>query len=266
MNGEILALIATVAGFDTRTPVTTSTPGFEFVEWVRFELWISGATAPAETADSFDGWFAGMQGRGIGRLLLAIPGLNTGGTLPDRRKFGFINTAGWFLIGAGRHRERWRVLWRVGNQQAPDRRIWQILFQGVVADDHDPPTVSAPRPIEVETNNLLGALNAAQHFAQRTQLEPWPASFARALMIGTAPPEPPPAEAAYQGSILPAGWRSPEVRRLLRTALAAGVFGGMGTWNDVAMRDGADAAEHEHVSQQLFIAMLAAYATGVNTA
>ena len=266
MNGEILALIATVAAFDTRTTVTTSTAGFEFVEWVRFELWTPGATAPAEATDSFDAWFNGLHGRGVTRLLLAVPGLNTGGPFPDRRQFGFINTPGWFLIGAGPRRERWRVLWRVGNQQAPDRRIWQILFQGVVADGSDPPTVSAPRPIVDETNNLISALDTAYRFAVRADLQPWPDSFARALRIATSPPEPPPAEAAYQGALLPPGWRSPEVRRLLRTALAASVFGGMATWNDVATRNAADAAEHDRVSHELFVAMLAAYATGVNSA
>ncbi len=262
---DLGALVALVAAFDTgRAPAADQFP-FSYVGAVRLELWEMGADAPTGAWTSFEPWLDQLRRRGVTSLRAAVPGVNDDGPLPDRANFGMANGSESWLLASGTRQERWRTLWRVGGPDRPEQRIWEVLVQGVLAptgmEDVELPL---PTPEPIATGNLVGAIGAAVDLGGRAGLDT--SELRRALEIATAPPEPVPTAAAYQGAWLPDGWKSASVRRLIRAAFAANVFRGMGSWNDVRPPDPAQAAEYEAVSDRLFRAMLDGVVAGLNGA
>jgi len=65
-------------------------------------------------------------------------------------------------------------------------------------------------------------------------------------------------------AFLPYGLYSKEARQLIETAFRSWVFGGMGSWNDLAF-DGEDQEEYEFLSQDLYDAICRAIVSGVNS-
>lgn len=262
MSGEIDLLLRTIAAFDTGTTPDRDTFPLNFVESIAFERWTLGSDAPTSAVDGFGAWFDTLRARGVRRLQLAFPGVNAPGALPDRYRFGFSNATGGLLLATGQSPERWRALWNVGNQDAPDRRIWRITFQGVAEPGA---LLPPPAPIADVTAALVDAIAAVRDVAAGTGLADWEAFFARAQAIAGTPEDAPASEVPGVPE-LPRGWRSPEARRLLQTARASNAFGAMGSWNDVGVSE-ADAKErYEHASQGLFVVMLHALVAGANTA
>jgi hypothetical protein len=236
-------MVTLAAAVETGRPPSTTEFPWVFVEWTHSELWDDpGAAGPIARAASTEEWLAGVGARGIGRMLLVIPGLNGPGALPDRHKFGFAGPAGEQLLASGAD-EVWRVLSEVGDRGAPDRRIWRLLLQGVVAPPGTYPRPPLPTTVAFAQANLLAALRALVTYADRAGLDATEAQTAIGVADGSIDPTP------TQGHWLPADWRTPAVRRLIAGAFAANVFRGMGSWNDEAPPSPADAPEHERVSQ-----------------
>lgn len=268
MSGELAYLLQLISAYATGSTVDESSFPNQFIASTVAELHTDPRVPPAELATGLPAWFAGLRRRGVERLLLAIPGVNGGGEPPDRSTLGFSNAAGWFLVGTGPHGERWRAAWSVGDQNAPGQRIWHVRFQGVIEPTHverdGAPLLDEPQPLDDARGRLIAALHAVHDFAVEVNLQPWPASFERALAIATSDTDPPPL-AAYQHDLLASGWLTPQARVLARAAYASFVFGGMGTWNDVGSANEAEAFVYRRLSDDLCTAMLGALVAAANS-
>ena len=55
-----------------------------------------------------------------------------------------------------------------------------------------------------------------------------------------------------------------EAKQLLGAVLAAWVFGGMGSWNDLGLFDGNDQQEYTELSDELFVLLNQAISVAVN--
>ncbi|MHA1908468.1 MAG: hypothetical protein ACW98Y_14300 [Candidatus Thorarchaeota archaeon] len=71
-------------------------------------------------------------------------------------------------------------------------------------------------------------------------------------------------EPQEEDEYLPSGLYSKEARQLLETAFRSDVFGGMGSWNDLAF-SGDDQEEYGSLSEDLYDAMSNALVSGVNS-
>jgi hypothetical protein len=109
-------------------------------------------------------------------------------------------------------------------------------------------------------SSLASALEAVRAFAERQGLKYWSKHFRRCLLRLSL--EPQPLEDLLE-LLLINGLPVPAVQ-LVNAAMAADVFGGMGSWNDLAF-DGPDAKQYEHLSNQLLQAMKAAFRAGINS-
>jgi len=107
---------------------------------------------------------------------------------------------------------------------------------------------------------LAGALEAVQAFAERQGLKYWSKHFRRCLLRLSL--EPQPLEDVLELLLLN-GLPVPAVQ-LVNAAMAADVFGGMGSWNDLSF-DGSDAKEYQELSNRLLLAMKAAFRAGLNS-
>lgn len=271
MQGELAQVIALAAhrsawlGGITAGPPPRLESGnstFQYVRRVRFELRRS-SFRPATSASDVGGWLEGARERGIDRLWLSIPepGVVTtdGHEVPDRMLVAFAGAGLWFLVGSSRDepRELWRASWAVGDQEAPDQRIWDVEYRGEPLADAGVPI----RPdVSASAQRLIRALEEIEVFARDQRLNEWADWFADSRRLAEV--EDP--QAPYHPDMLPSlGFEKP-ARRVLAMAARAWVFGGMGSWNDLVFEARTEEDEYNRLSAKLYSAVLGAFVAAVN--
>jgi hypothetical protein len=234
---------------------------FKYVRRVRFEL--EQPSFPGAVASDVAGWLYGARARGIDRFWLCIPkpGVVSVGdhTIPDRDLVAFAGAGNWFVLGTSRKNsaEVWHASWTVREREPGDRGVWEVVYHGESADDG----VLPPRPaMSISKQRLTVALDNAEAFARSQELGRWADWFAEARLLDASNDEPP-----FLSDMLPARGFSKSARRLLAMATSSWVFGGMGSWNDLAFSSREDEEEYERVSAELYSAVLGALVAGVNS-
>jgi hypothetical protein len=270
VHGELAQLIALAAhgsvwlsGTEPPPQLEAVNSTFEYVRRVAFDLHDSSDGRSWAAAD-VGGWLNDAREREIERFWLSIPDPRdvdvAGQQVPDRMLVAFAGAGQWSLPGTseGRSAERWRASWALGDRDAPDRRIWDVAYQGESVESERPPVHP---DIAVTESRLLTALGKAGSFArERKEVEGWADSFADARRLASAAdPQPP-----YFPDMLPPRGFSESARRLLATAARSWVFGGMGTWNDLTF-DGSEEEAYEEVSAELYDAVLGAFVAAANS-
>jgi hypothetical protein len=271
VHGELAQVIALAAhGSAWLSGITTGPPPplengnstFQYVRRVRFELRRS-SFRPATSASDVGGWLEGAREREIDRYWLSIPepgaATTDGHEVPDRMLVAFAGAGRWFLVGTSREqsRELWRASWAVGDEEAPDQRIWNVEYRGEPLADAGSPL----RPeISASAERLIGALEEIEVFARRQRLGDWADWFADARQLGAVEHAQPP----FHPDMLPALGFAKPARRLLAMATRAWVFGGMGSWNDHVFEARKEEDEYNRLSAKLYSAVLGAFVAAVN--
>jgi hypothetical protein len=227
---------------------------FRFVRQVRFELEGSLLHKPVIATDVAS-WLEDVRHRGLTRLWLAIP---DGAGVSDRRLIAFVGTATWFLIATEKDRpaEVWRPIWTLAEGDAPDRPMWDVEYRGRRMSKVEVPHLSPA----VSMERLTGAITAAEAFAASEGLDDWAAVFGAALRLGEAADAVPP----FHPDMFPPAAYGRAARHLLAMADRAFVFGGMGSWNDLALASPSATDAYERVSAELYAAVLEAVVAAVN--
>jgi hypothetical protein len=119
---------------------------------------------------------------------------------------------------------------------------------------------SAEKDLGAARAALSSALEAVREFSEGQELRYWSKHFRRCLLRLSL--EPQPLEDILELLLLN-GLPLPAVQ-LVNAAMAADVFGGMGSWNDLAFDD-ADAKSYEDLSNRLLQAMKSAFRAGLNS-
>lgn len=119
---------------------------------------------------------------------------------------------------------------------------------------------AAERDVPAARATLAAALESAQDFSQRQGLRYWGKHFRRCLLRLSL--EPQPLDDVTELLLLNA-LPLPAVQ-LASCALAADVFGGMGTWNDLAF-SGPEESEYRSLSERLFLAVHSALRASLNS-
>src|SRR3954469_7398472 len=203
-------------------------------------------------ADDLAGWFRQLRDRGVERLWLTAgerpAQAGRGAGFDERYLVAFAGAGSWSMLATGAVTESWWAGWTVGDQKAPDRRIWNVGYRGVELPKTEMP--AAPSIAQAGLR-LREALHAAAEFARSQGLDQWSGVFDSALRAG----------AADDDLLHPAA--AAEARALAATASRAWVFGGMGSWNDLSF-DGDAQVRSERVSEELYRATLEALVAATN--
>lgn len=253
MIGSTAQLAALCCHFNSRVrgiavepffPVNSTCRFCEYVHFLRQE--IEGSSSSNLVANTPDDWLAHE----------AIPGRSAvlehyrvdGPYISDRNSAGFVGGGGqWFLaVAANGRKDVWQASWEVGDQKAAEQRIWRVRY-GLIAeqDDHALPKL---RSVDLLCDELRRTLAAIAAFAEVHRLEGFAACFNRASRCLSL--DDPFAEGAVR-DLSPKGLLSLAAQQLLAACQAAWVFGGMGSWNDLAF-EGAEQARYEQLSDGLF--------------
>jgi hypothetical protein len=247
MNGELAQSIALVAhgnaflgGLLADPPaLERSNTAFRYVGSVEFR-----------GDASFDGtarWFTWLREQGATRLRLVVPPSNP--TLA-----GFANGLP-SAVATGR--EDWVGNHTVNDQDAPDRRIW-----GVVYAPHDPVAPGEPPTLHDAADELGSVLDEASAFANANDELTGYGDLLRDARRELDAPAPRP---AYHDDLLPDGGYDLRARQVVAAATHGWVFGGMGTWNDAGPAPGPRREEYDRLTRRFFEAVVRAIVAATNS-
>ncbi len=201
-------------------------------------------------------WLQSLRSSGTTRLWLAIPeatAVSVGGRSVDEHMLaGFSNAGRWSILTVGsKHPDLWHGEWSVGNRDDPRKRIWVVSYAATTA-----PELKVDRPdVAVAEDRLQRALSDAHDFAVEQDLSSWQDWFTRAMQ--------PSLDIPYHPDMLPSGWPVDAHRCAARSA-SAWVFGGMGSWNDLAFSTPDVEERYRYVTRELYAAVLVGLVAATN--
>jgi hypothetical protein len=234
-------------------PANSTCQFCERVAFVTLNKSIFRKTRETEIANNPDAWFIVLKSHGALGIRLTRSAQNSS-WLSDRMSAGLVGGGGnWKMevLFPGQTSEFWMARWEVGNQEAPDRRIWRVTYR----------CVSRARTIRPVTGDLAKAtaalyenLKEIRAFSAKMKADVFTKYFDEALdTIASKGSN----RHGYHQDLAPDGFLSGEAAMLLDACQKAWVFGGMGSWNDMGF-DGEDQKTYERVSERLFQSINAA--------
>ena len=269
MQGSIAQIVALVLfgnQYLSGTPVTDFWPSasvFQFDATVHFVV-LSGQTSPrTETVIAPDpmAWFDWLKAEKIAGLRLHfVPKSKT--PKEDRAQAGFAGGGGRWLIEAIRDTQTsdfWEARWRLGDRAAADRKIWIVTYGRIAEGDRRRSEVDPPlAKLKDDFEQVLGEI---AEFADQHDKANFAVSFRRgqALLYDQHP-----LAEGYHGDFVRSSRLSLEGAQLLGAAVAAWVFGGMGSWNDMSF-EGEDQKRYDNLSDSLFVLLTRAITASANT-
>ncbi|WP_208041712.1 hypothetical protein [Leifsonia sp. TF02-11] len=258
MNGELAALIALclhgndwlASGTERPPALDRDNSAFRYVENVHVTCAQRRLLGTRKwEADGVAEWLRFVKDSGGRRLSLVVGGAQPA-DLPAPVAASFANGGRWALVDDALTPHLWQSHWAVHDRNRTDQRIWAVQLTGVPLDRSgvvQPPSSSA-------RDDLRAALDAIKGFAERdVDIAEWASWFTEALGLLDAP-EP---AIPYNPDLAPEGLPL-ESRQLLAAAVKSWVFGGMGSWNDLAYSDAARGAEYDQRTDELYRSVLAA--------
>jgi len=206
-------------------------------------------------------WFKYLKEDGCIRLRLYFQSSKDQSRAKDHQLAGMVGGGGLWLIEAmyGGYSNYWASRWQVGDQNAPDKRIWLVNYVRTAVKLAS--TNVQIEPGEVK-DKLRQSLEEIAEFASRQKLTNWGKIFEDArLILESEQPE----EGSYYKGQFPLGYYSLAARQVLFAADAAWVFGGMGSWNDLGFDDKEDNDLYNKLSEQLYADINRAFISAVNS-
>lgn len=258
MNGVIAQAVALTCHGNARLAgleIPTFFPGnstCQFCEYVRFGRggWRGGEFATP------DEWFASLvRQKARGLRLLWLPDQRR--RFPDRMLAGLVGGGGgWVIEAAGRHGAEYRCgRWQVGNQEAPDRRIWRVTYTRTTGQASTTPAPDLP----AVKGRLVDSLRAISRFAGEHDVTGYVDQFDRAVaQLDTVEP----LAGVYHLDLAPPGLLTEQAQPFLYACQLAWVFGAMGSWNDLGLDDD---QEYSSVSERLFTTVIEAICAVANS-
>lgn len=266
MNAELACLVVLAThgsaylngDDDIAHAIEQSSAGFQYARTTTFRMPTTGMFRRARIADGAAHWLQMLRADGTRRLYLWVPARNAPRDhgLHAVDAAAFANGEPWALVSRGRRDHLWTMHWETASSDAPDQAVWDVEIAGAPVD---PPDVRRP-DLARSRDELLRALESSRAFAEAHRLPNWVTCFERAARTATHPGPLPPDHLDLVPATAPF-----EHRRLSAAAAQAWVFGGMGSWNDVWLKDERARQEHDALLQTLYETVLSSFVAVTNS-
>jgi len=220
-----------------------------FCDWIKFfgvSKPLLGKTRQEEVAGSPDAWFAYLKAAGILSIRLSRRPQNH--PISDRMSAGVVGGAGTWAMEAAQPTGKsavWVSRWEVWDHNAPDRRIWRVSY-GRVSKIR---AASAAADLQALAGRFRSALGEIHRFSEQHGCGGFSVCFSKAMDTLDSGGE---RRHGYHQDLAPDGCLPSLPLGLLDACQSAWVFGGMGSWNDMAFAGEAQ-VEYERTSRRLFL-------------
>jgi hypothetical protein len=179
---------------------------------------------------------------------------------PEHMLAGFVGGSGTWLIEAvySSYSDFWANRWEVTRRNDTDRKIWSVSYGRTQVQQ---PTANFCPDVQQTKEILTNNLTAIQSFAKKHQLDNWAAIFQNALRVLHSSES----EAVFNQALIDKFNYPLPALQLIYSAIAAYVFGGMGSWNDLAFETKEEYEEYQKLSVSLYSSINRAFISGINS-
>jgi len=181
--------------------------------------------------------------------------------ISDRMSAGLVGGGGrWQLnIASDGRMDVWEATWEVGDRTAPDQRIWRVSYASVT--ENASAATAHIEPLDAVIPTLRQAISDAIAFCEDHRLDSFAQFFHRAgeCLVANDP-----LALVHHKDLAPEGLLTFSAKQVLAACQAVWVFGGMGSWNDLAF-DGQEGRRYEALSNQLFARLNTAISASSNS-
>lgn len=201
-------------------------------------------------------WFEYLKGQNTRRLKLHYQNSPKVG-LPDRISTAFVGGGShWFVeFQFGTTSDIYLSEWLPSEGMSFDRRKTHYFHIGRDTTHLDDASLSVTEAGE----KLASVLHELAEFARKhDHLKHWAVNFNNAITTLES------SEPQESDEFLPVGAYSVKAHQLILGSFASWVFGGMGSWSDLAFND-EDQEHYESLSETLYTALCDAIVSGVNS-
>jgi hypothetical protein len=204
-------------------------------------------------------WFQYLKNRGT-KYLQLIYGPTENPQISDRMSSAFVGGGGRWLIEAnyGKKSDFWEARWGVKYQDEPSKIIWHATY-GKIASGVKANPIFFEDLYGLKTE-LQDALENIEKLAAKYELKYFQECFQKALSSLSSNR---PLLVDYYPDLMPQNYMSPLAEQVLAASQNAGVFGGMGSWNDLSLED--DKEQYRDLSDRLFSLLNVSIYSSVNS-
>ncbi|OIR12701.1 hypothetical protein GALL_57680 [mine drainage metagenome] len=206
-------------------------------------------------------WFKYLKADGCKSLRLYFEYSKDQSFAKDHQLAGFVGGGGSWLIEAiyDNFSNYWANKWEVTNQDDVDRKIWTVNYGLTVKQKHISNLQIDNQKVK---NKLRKTLTEIANFAFKQNLQDWGEQFDKAKTILDSQT---PNDNYYHKDIIPLANYSLIAKQILFAAGYSWVFGGMGSWNDLAFDNKEDDEVYNKLSEQLYSNINEAIISAINT-
>ena len=265
MNGSIAQLVALtchanafIKNIDVGKffPKNSTCKFCDYIKFVESNKTLFGINQKKQVANNPNEWFGYLKNKSAnGVLIFRSPQNNS--RFSDRMSAGFVGGGGTWVMEVvyPMSSEFWIARWDVWNQDAPEQRIWRVVYglakRGKTSQLND-------NLIEKE-QELIESLKEIKEFSEEQNCGGFTECFKKGLeALGRG------VKKGYHQDLSPKGLLLEKAELMLDACQSAWVFGGMGSWNDMGF-DGDAQKTYERVSDRLFNAVTESIVAGTNT-
>lgn len=270
MNGPVAQMVALVCHGNAYLQGQSTIEYFsrnstcQFCESVKF-FEVKNATTPnpieRPIATSPDDWFPLLKKTGVAGLRLIADPANRP-NISDRKSAAYAGGGKIWTIEElrdGGQSGYWAQKMVLGDQNAPEQRVWQMSYGRVGQGPTSPPPL--PDALARAHAALFATLREMLSFASaHERLDPYSEYFSRAIETLSSNGQ---FLHAFSRDLAPENFLTPGTVALLDAAQTAFVFGGNSGWNDLAF-EGGDQVIYEELSDKLFETITEATIAGAN--
>jgi len=201
-------------------------------------------------------WFDFLQAQGVERIRLHYV-YPSSEEPPGRISAAFCGGGGrWVMetIQGGTN-----ILWEAGWKTAMARgnRLWKVVYF-ILAKDWETPVTDIITVAKAH-EKLTSALQEIESFANNDEQQLWADLFHKGhtALVADNP--------FSESDDLPVGCLSNEAEQLIAACYPSWVFEGMGSWNDIWLKEEKKQNEYDRVSDNLYEALCTSIVAGVNS-
>jgi hypothetical protein len=231
----------------------------EFVNFISLTNSTDSAVKETVTFHSPDEWLADLLTRGVSGIRLRHKKRNDP-NISDRMSSGFVGGGRiWTIesLNADATSDFWTDRWTVGNRQALERKIWHVSYGKILSSKTMQQRL---RPLSEIKTDIQCTLNGIRSFSEKQNLNGFSTLFINALRAI----EDHRADVGYHKDLFPIGTLTDNAESLLKAAMSAWVFGGMGSWNDMGF-EGDIQTEYTELSDKLYSILIEAIAAAATS-
>lgn len=179
---------------------------------------------------------------------------------PDHKMAGFVGGGGTWLLEAiyPSHSDFWAARWQADRPNDAEQNIWSVNYGRTVSGTD---TINFCPDVNSVAQGLKAVLTDINRFALHHKLNNWADIFQNALNILNSNE---PATGWYENLIVKSDYSQASLQ-LLYAAMAAHVFGGMGSWNDLGFEGEEDNKVYESLSFYLYDYINRALISSINS-